>query len=82
MDALKVAPKYRDFSQEEVDDLTVRFYVRLALTISNGGSEEEALRIMKDAIAISKDFALDAISQITPEEYKTIVTDLYKKAFA
>lgn len=82
MDALKVASKYRDFSQEEVDDLTVRFYVRLALTISNGGSEEEALRIMKDAIAISKDFALNAISQITPEEYKTIVTDLYKKAFA
>ncbi len=80
MDALKVASKYRDFSQEEIDDLTVRFYVRLALTISNGGSEEEALRIMRDAIAISKDFVLDAISQIIPDEYKTIVTNLYRKA--
>ena len=79
MDALKVASKYRDFTPEEVDDLTVRFYVRLALTISNGGCEEEALRIMRDAIAISKDTVLDAISQITPEEYKTIVTNIYRK---
>ncbi|MCR4762864.1 MAG: hypothetical protein K5696_04975 [Lachnospiraceae bacterium] len=51
MNALKIASKYRDFSPEEVDDLTVRFYVRLALAISNGGSEEEALRIMRDAAA-------------------------------
>ena len=80
MDALKVASKYRNFSPEEVDDLTVRFYVRLALTISNGGSEEEALRIMKDAIAISKDVALDAISRISPEEYKITLTNLYQKS--
>lgn len=70
-EAMKVAKRYGTMGGLNDDAIRIRFYVRLALSLLHGGSEEYCKESLTIALKISKDEAMQAIEQLyCKPEYK------------
>lgn len=67
-EAVKVAKKYGTLGNMDENDIRTQFYVRLALSLLHGGSEEYCKESLSKAMSISKEKALAAIDLLYCED--------------
>jgi len=76
-EAVKIAKKYGTMGDWDEDDLRTAFYVRLALSLLHGGSEDYCRKSLSLAIDISKENTLKYIDLLYCEpNYKARMKEL------
>ena len=66
--AIEVAKKYGTLGGMDENDIRTKFYVRLALSLLHGGSEEYCRESLTKAVCISREKALAAIDLLYCED--------------
>lgn len=76
-EAMKIAKKYGTMGGWDENELRAAFYVRLALGLLHGGSEEYSRKSLSEAMSISKEKTLGYIEQLYCEpKYKARIKEM------
>lgn len=79
-EAVKIAKKYDTMGGCDENDIRTAFYVRLALSLLHGDSEEYCKKSLSKARSISKEKTLEYIDQLYCEpEYKAKIKEIFNE---